>query len=107
MKQQRKHKNHKTENGMNVPERDNEYLKDLENWIENRYNPGFYTGGQIPPFIKYPTKPYGFLMLLSGFITFVLAFIARISGGETSMVFYIFILSMLSIAGGLLVILKK
>ncbi len=30
-----------------------DYLNDLEEWGENQYNPGYWTGGNMPPYIKY------------------------------------------------------
>lgn len=29
-----------------------DYLNELEEWGENQYNPGYWTGGNIPPYIK-------------------------------------------------------
>lgn len=31
-------------------------LNDLEEWNDNQYNPGYWTGGRIPPYIKYGGK---------------------------------------------------
>jgi hypothetical protein len=30
-----------------------QYLNDLEEWQEHQYNPGYWTGGNIPPIYKY------------------------------------------------------
>jgi hypothetical protein len=51
----------------------NEYLRDLNEWSGNRYNPGFYTGGQLPPEIKYPSRRVGFLIFSFGLLCFILA----------------------------------
>jgi len=43
-----------------------DYLNDLEEWQENQYNPGHWTGGNIPPYLKYPKKPLGILFIIIG-----------------------------------------
>jgi hypothetical protein len=85
----------------------NDYIKDLQDWTENRYNPGFYTGGTIPPYIKYPKKPFGVLLIISGVMEFIIGFVARISGSETLSVFLIFIASILSLVAGFFIVWKK
>ena len=30
------------------------YIEDIEEWQEHQYDPGYYTGGNIPPMIKNP-----------------------------------------------------
>lgn len=54
------------------------YLNDLEEWNRNQYNPGYWTGGNIPPHIKVlsqvSSKSRGMLALISGI--FLLGIIA-------------------------------
>ncbi len=108
MKQHRKNKKNKQHNNVNnLPENNNEYFKDLETWMENRYNPGFYTGGQIPPYIKYPKKPIGFVFLVSGLIGLFYAYLARLSGSDTLGVVVAFIFSLLSMVAGFFIITNK
>lgn len=40
-----------------------EYMDDLQEWSENQYNPGHWTGGKVPPFIKYSGKPMGYTFM--------------------------------------------
>lgn len=46
-----------------------EYLRDLEEWGEHQYSPGHWTGGNIPPQIKYGGKSMGYLSILLGLIS--------------------------------------
>lgn len=34
-----------------------DYLEDLKEWQEHQYVKGYYTGGRMPPFIKYANSP--------------------------------------------------
>lgn len=40
------------------PKESQEYFNDMEEWQRNQYIPGHYTGGKIPPAIKYSGKKY-------------------------------------------------
>lgn len=31
-------------------------IEKLKEWQENQYNPGYYTGGKIPPYVAIPSK---------------------------------------------------
>jgi len=31
-------------------------IKKLKEWQDNQYNPGYYTGGKIPPYVDIPPK---------------------------------------------------
>ena len=42
-----------------------EYIKDLEEWMDHQYDPGYWTGGNIPPHIKYLKRPPRLLLELS------------------------------------------
>lgn len=50
------------------------YLNDLEEWGKNQYNPGYWTGGNIPPHIKVLSKAgskrIGIIALICGIILF-------------------------------------
>jgi len=43
-----------------------EYIKDLEEWMDHQYDPGYWTGGNIPPHIKYLKRPPRLLLELLG-----------------------------------------
>lgn len=45
-----------------------EYIDDLNEWSENQYNPGHWTGGNVPPFIKYGGKPMGYTLMGLGLV---------------------------------------
>ena len=46
-----------------------DYLNDLEEWQEHQYDPGYWTGGNIPPHLKYPKKPLGIFFIIIGVFT--------------------------------------
>lgn len=50
------------------------YLNDMEEWSRNQYNPGYWTGGNIPPHIKIlskaGSKKIGKIALICGLILF-------------------------------------
>lgn len=46
-----------------------EYLNDLEEWNEHQYDPGHWTGGHIPPQIKYGGRKLGIGLLALGLLT--------------------------------------
>jgi hypothetical protein len=45
-----------------------EFLNKIEEWSENQYNPGYWTGGNIPPHIKHGGKLGGMLLLMVGIL---------------------------------------
>ena len=56
-----------------------DYLNDLEEWQENQYNPGHWTGGHIPPHLKYPKRPLGILFTIIGIFSALLVTMATIT----------------------------
>jgi hypothetical protein len=58
-----------------------DYLNDLEEWGENQYNPGYWTGGNIPPHVKRSNRLGVIVFLsflaLSTLVSIVLFFIQR------------------------------
>lgn len=57
--------------------RRNAYLKDLNEWNEHKYSPGHWTGGNIPPYVKYGGKPMGIVMFVIGLVN-IIAVIAAV-----------------------------
>ncbi|OPY56391.1 MAG: hypothetical protein A4E55_02125 [Pelotomaculum sp. PtaU1.Bin035] len=49
------------------------YLNDLDEWGKHQYNPGYWTGGNIPPDLKYGGKPIGVILLLLGVFSLILS----------------------------------
>ncbi len=51
-----------------------QYLNDLEEWNRNQYNPGYWTGGNIPPHVKVlskaGSKTIGIVALICGILMF-------------------------------------
>lgn len=47
-----------------------EYIRDLTEWMEHQYDPGYWTN-HIPPHIKYAKKPSRLIVLLLSVITIV------------------------------------
>lgn len=47
---------------------DSEYIRDQLEWQEHQYNPYYFTGGKMFPFLKNPAKPFwvGLVLLLAG-----------------------------------------
>lgn len=62
MSKKNKHKNNKS------------YIDEMKEWQEHQYDPGYYTNGRIPPYMKYPGKPrlYGWLLILSGILSIII-----------------------------------
>lgn len=52
------------------------YLNDLEEWQEKQYDPGHWTGGNIPPYLKCPKKPLGILFVMMGLFSALLVLVA-------------------------------
>lgn len=50
-----------------------EYINDLEEWMEHQYDPGYWTGGNIPPHIKYMKRPPRLILLLLGVLIMILS----------------------------------
>ncbi len=40
------------------------YIEEIKEWQDHQYDPGFYTGGRIPPFYKKPGSPKLFASVL-------------------------------------------
>ncbi len=51
--------------------KNSEYIDELTEWQENQYNPGYYTDGKIPTYMKRPgrSRKLGWLYIFSGIIT--------------------------------------
>ena len=49
------------------PAEDNDPFRDVKDWQDHRYDPGYFTGGNIHPLLKArrPNK-YGYVLILSG-----------------------------------------
>ena len=47
---------------------DSEYIRDQIEWQEHQYNPYYYTGSKMFPFLKNPAKPFwvGLVLLMAG-----------------------------------------
>jgi len=86
----------------------NDYLKDLDEWSENRYNPGYYIGtGRIPPFLKYARKPIGILLLLSGCFVLIGCEVAIYSSGFSALLLVDFFYGTLLLVAGVLVLTRR
>ncbi len=44
------------------------YIGDLIRWQRNQFQPGAYLGGDLPPTLAYPTRKYGYVLLISGLV---------------------------------------
>jgi hypothetical protein len=46
----------------------NNHIEEIKEWQEHQYEPGYFTGRKIPPFLKYPGKPMiiGLLYIMGG-----------------------------------------
>jgi hypothetical protein len=60
------------------PAEDNDPFRDVKDWQDHRYDPGYFTGGNIHPLLKgrRPNK-YGYVLILSGLGFFFVAFLGR------------------------------
>lgn len=58
-----------------TPSHPSDYLNDLEEWNNNQYNPGYWIGRNIPPYIKVLNKSggrtIGIMSLISGIIMLI------------------------------------
>jgi len=54
------------------PAEDNDPFRDVKDWQDHRYDPGYFTGGNIHPILKArrPNK-YGYVLILSGLLGFL------------------------------------
>jgi hypothetical protein len=61
------------------PAEDTDPFRDVKDWQDHRYDPGYFTGGNIHPLLKArrPNK-YGYVLILSGLCVLFIAFL----GGE-------------------------
>ena len=60
------------------PAEDNDPFRDVKDWQDHRYDPGYYTGGNIHPLLKArrPNK-YGYFLIASGPCFLFVAFFGR------------------------------
>jgi hypothetical protein len=63
---------------MKYPAEDNDPFRDVKDWQDHRYDPGYFTGGNIHPLLKArrPNK-YGYVLILSGLGFLFVAFFGR------------------------------
>ena len=52
---------------------DSEYIRDQIEWQEHQFNPYYFTGGKMFPFLKNPAKPFwvGVVLLLAGLVALI------------------------------------
>jgi hypothetical protein len=57
---------------------DNDPFRDVKDWQDHRYDPGYFTGGNIHPILKArrPNK-YGYVLILSGLGLLFFAFFGQ------------------------------
>jgi hypothetical protein len=82
------------------PAEDNDPFRDVKDWLDHRYDPGYFTGGNIHPILKArrPNK-YGYVLILSGLLGLLLgAFFGR-DGSWIQVIFQI-AMALLLIAAG-------
>jgi len=60
------------------PAEDNDPFRDVKDWQDHRYDPGYFTGGNIHPLLKArrPNK-YGYVLISSGLGFLFVAFFGR------------------------------
>jgi hypothetical protein len=60
------------------PAEDTDPFHDLKDWQDHRYDPGYFTGGNVHPLLKAkrPNK-YGYFLVLSGLSILFLALFGR------------------------------
>ena len=68
-------------------ERNHDPFRDIREWQDHRYDPGYFTGGRVHPILKGGRpNPYGFVLLVSGlFSVFLLGGFVRT--GQTWLIF--------------------
>jgi len=57
------------------------YLNDLEEWGERQYSPGHWTGGRLPPYLKYAQRPLVLIILIAASFTAV-AFLSAMASSR-------------------------
>ncbi|HSR89637.1 MAG TPA: hypothetical protein VLK22_04595 [Candidatus Udaeobacter sp.] len=52
----------------NQEKNENDYISELKDWQDHQYTPGYFVGGRIPVWLKYPGKPklLGLVFLSAG-----------------------------------------
>ena len=58
-----------------------DYLKDLADYQNHKYLPGYYTGGNLPPGIKYASRKTGWLFLILLFPFAVISLVTTLTSG--------------------------
>ena len=84
-----------------------DYLSDLEEWQEHQYSKGYYTGGKLPPSVKYSgisghTKAvtfYRVLLMFFGLCFIIASFIGFVLGSESRSVILILSSVLIAILG--------
>lgn len=66
-----KYKIKRNKSKSNIRDYKDEYFDKLNEWQEHQYDPGHYTGGNIPPILSSPGKPLvlGWLFIISSILT--------------------------------------
>ncbi|MBZ4647439.1 MAG: hypothetical protein JG777_2928 [Clostridia bacterium] len=83
----------------------NDYINEFIEWQNHQYDPGYYTGGRIPPYIKKPERPklFGWTLLIAGIcsgLVAIIAFIHNFTTGELlSMLVAGFVITIQIVAG--------
>lgn len=69
--------------------KDYDYIKELKEWQDHQYDPGYYLGGKISPYIKSPgnKKLLGLAFLIPVFMAMVFYAIISIAGVDYSFTF--------------------
>lgn len=73
-------------------------------WLDHQYDPGYYTGGRIPPFLRNRGRPsaFGYVLLVFGALTLLLGVGTLLAGdaGFTSGNLVMLILGAAQLAAG-------
>lgn len=72
MSEKKKNKNQKLEDQQ-------EYLKDMEEWQEHQFSPGYYLGGNLPPYVKYRNGLFQKTCFILGVVSILVLFIIDIA----------------------------
>lgn len=87
-----------------------EYLNDLEEWQNNQYNPGHWTGGRIPFHLKYPKKRLGVFFIVIGIVSLALMGFSAITDPSTDTILnniIVLLAGLIFLAAGFRIILSK
>lgn len=90
------------------PKKPNSYIEDLNKWGQHEYSPGHWTGGNIPPHVKYGGRPMGILMFAVGLVNMIVVLAALFTSNRFhyGMIFAI-VLSIILFIGGVIRIIRR